>query len=256
MSIFREVSGVVMDVMSLLMPRTCLVCGRVLLEDEDCVCSACRYNIPLTGFSQSKDNPVKLLFDNELPVEAATAMFWFVRETEWQRIIHKFKYAGRWFFAQKMGEWLGEELRNSGDFDDVDMIVPVPLHLRRRLKRGYNQSEQLAIGISRRMGVECDFRSVCRRSYNESQTTKSRVERWGNVARIFEVRRAERLRGRHILLVDDVLTTGATISSCAIEIIKACEGDVRISIASLAVSNRISKDKYSFQKNINSVECS
>lgn len=239
MSIFCDVSGVVLDVVSLFMPRTCLVCGRPLLENERSVCVVCRYNIPLTGFTKRKDNPIKIIFDNILPVEAATAMFWFVSGTEWQRIIHKFKYHGRWLFAQKMGEWLGEELRDSGNFEDVDLIIPIPLHFRRRLIRGYNQSEQLAFGIGRKLGAQCDFGAVRRRLYNESQTSKSDVERWSNVAEIFEVQSVERLRGRHILLVDDVLTTGATMSSCATAIIRACEGDVRISIASLAVSRRI-----------------
>ena len=239
MSIFYDIAVVLRDVSSLFLPRTCLACGRVLLENEGCVCLACRYNMPLTNFAKRKDNPIKLLFENVLPVESAAAMFWFVGGTEWQRIIHNFKYYGRWFFAQKMGEWLGEELLDSGNFDDIDMIVPIPLHYRRRLRRGYNQSEQLALGVGRKMGVECDFRSVRRRHYNDSQTSKSRSERWDNVEEIFDVRRAERLRGKHILLLDDVLTTGATMASCASAIVKACEGDVRISIASLSVSRRI-----------------
>lgn len=239
MSIFYDIAVVLRDVASLFLPRTCLACGRVLLENEGCVCLACRYNMPLTNFAKRKDNPIKILFENVLPVESAAAMFWFVGGTEWQRIIHNFKYYGRWFFAQKMGEWLGEELLDSGNFDDIDLIVPIPLHYRRRLRRGYNQSEQLALGVGRKMGVECDFRSVRRRHYNDSQTSKSRSERWDNVEEIFDVRRAERLRGKHILLLDDVLTTGATMASCASAIVKACEGDVRISIASLSVSRRI-----------------
>lgn len=239
MSIFYDISAVVLDMLSLVLPRTCIACGRVLLENEGCMCLACRYNMPLTNFSRHKNNPIKLLFENIMPVEAATAMFWFVGSTEWQHIIHKFKYHGRWFFAQKMGELFGEELCDSGNFEDIDLIVPIPLHFHKRMMRGYNQSEQLALGVGRKMGVECDFRSVCRRLHNDSQTKKSRFERWDNVEDIFEVRRVERLRGKHILLLDDVLTTGATMSSCAMAIISACEGDVRISVASLAVSRRI-----------------
>lgn len=243
MSIFYDIAGVLRDTTSLFLPRTCLACGRVLLERESCVCLNCRYNMPLTNFSARRDNPIKLLFENVIPIESAAAMFWFVGGTEWQSIIHKFKYYGRWFFAQKMGEWLGEELRDSGNFDDIDLVIPIPLHYRRRLKRGYNQSEQLAIGVGRKMGVECDFRSVRRRRYNDSQTSKRRSDRWDNVEAIFEVRRVERLRGRHILLVDDVLTTGATMASCASTILDACEGDVRISVASLAVSRKIIQER-------------
>ena len=243
MSIFYDIAVVLRDVASLFLPRTCPACGRVLLENEGCVCLACRYNMPLTNFAKRKDNPIKLLFENVLPVESAAAMFWFVGGTEWQRIIHNFKYHGRWFFAQKMGEWMGEELLDSGNFDDIDLIVPIPLHYRRRLHRGYNQSEQLALGVGRKMGVECDFRSMRRCHYNDSQTSKSRSERWENVEEIFEVRRVEKLRGKHILLIDDVLTTGATMASCASAIVKACEGDVRISIATLTVSRRIMNER-------------
>lgn len=239
MSIFCDISGVLRDVASLILPRTCLACGRALIENESCVCLACRYNMPMTNFSKRKDNPVKLLFENVLPVESATAMFWFVGGTEWQHIVHSFKYYGRWFFAQKMGEWLGEELQDSGNFEDVEVVIPIPLHYRRRLRRGYNQSEQLALGVGRKMGVKCDFSAVRRRLYNDSQTSKSHSERWENVEAIFEVRNVERLRGKHILLVDDVLTTGATMTSCASTILKACDGDVRISIATLTVSRRV-----------------
>lgn len=243
MSIFYDISTVLRDVASLFLPRTCLACGRVLLENEGSICLACRYNMPLTNFAKRKDNPIKLLFENVLDVESAAAMFWFVGGTEWQRIVHNFKYHGRWFFAQKMGEWMGEELLDSGNFDDIDLIVPIPLHYRRRLHRGYNQSEQLALGVGRKMGAECDFRSVRRCHYNDSQTSKSRSERWENVEEIFEVRRVEKLRGKHILLIDDVLTTGATMASCASAIVKACEGDVRISIATLTVSRRIMNER-------------
>ena len=239
MSIFSDISGVVMDMASIVMPRSCIACGRTLLENEGCICLSCHYNMPLTNFAKQKDNPIKELFENLLPIEAATAMFWFVGGTEWQRIIHNFKYHGRWFFAQKMGEWLGEELRDSGNFDSIDLIVPIPLHFGRRFMRGYNQSEQLALGVARKLGVECDFRSVRRSMYNVSQTTKRRAERWDNVENIFDVRTAKRLRGKHILLIDDVMTTGATIASCASAIIRACDGDVRISIATLAVSRQI-----------------
>lgn len=236
MSIFSDISSVVLDVASLILPRTCLACGTPLQENESGVCLVCRCNAPLTGFAQQSENSIKWLFENTLPIEHAAAMFWFERDSEWRRIIHSFKYHGRWYFAQKMGEWFGEELRKSGNFADVDVIVPVPLHFRRRLMRGYNQSEQLALGIGRKLGVRCDFDAVRRRLYNDSQTSKTRTERWDNVDAIFDVRSAKRLRGRHILLVDDVLTTGATINSCASAIVRACEGEVRISVASLAAS--------------------
>ena len=176
MSIFCDISGVVVDALSLVLPRTCIACGRVLMEGESCMCVACQYNMPTTNFAKQKSNPVKRLFENVLPIESASALFWFVGGSEWQRIIHNFKYHNRWLFARKMGEWLGQDLRASGNFEDVELIIPIPLHFRKRLFRGYNQSEQLAIGVARSMGVKYDFRSIYRSRYNDSQTSKSNSE--------------------------------------------------------------------------------
>jgi ComF family protein len=132
-----------------------------------------------------------------------------------------------------MGRWYGEVLRESGEYDDVDVIVPIPLHPKKILKRGYNQSFYIAKGIAKELGSVVDSRSVKRVVNNPSQTTKSGTMRWQNVERIFRVSHPEHLHGKHILIVDDVLTTGATISSC-VTAISALVPDCRISIASLA----------------------
>ena len=238
MSILYSALGVLRDVASLFLPRTCIACGDALRDNERGICLVCRYNAPLTDYATQAENPIKLVFENLFSVEQATAMFWFELGSDWRTIVYNFKYHNRWLFAVQMGEWFGEELKMGGLYDDVDVILPVPLHYRRRMKRGYNQSELLAVGMARKMGIGYDFRSLKRVRCNESQTNKSRTERWANVDDLFEVRGAERLRGRHILLVDDVLTTGATINACAEAIIRACEGDVRISVATLAASTR------------------
>lgn len=170
-----------------------------------------------------------------LPVERAAAFLWYVEGSPWRRVIHNFKYGGRWRVAYDLGRWYGVCLREGGLFADVDVVVPVPLHWRRRLGRGYNQSEYLARGIAQELGVECDFGSVRRSRYNASQVSRSAAERWDNVEGIFGVRHPERLQGKHILLVDDVFTTGATIMSLGSEILSRSEG-VRLSVAVLATS--------------------
>ena len=175
MSIFCDTAAVLRDVASLFLPRTCLACGRALLESEEGVCLACRYNMPMTNFSKEGENPIKQLFENMLPIEAVWSMYWFMGGTEWQRIIHKFKYSGCWYFAQKMGEWLGSELMDSGEFGDVDLIVPIPLHYRRRLLRGYNQSEQLALGVGRKLQFR-RFGCDCSHSASLPQTTQTRIQ--------------------------------------------------------------------------------
>lgn len=233
------VGSIYRALLSLLFPPRCPVCGTLAENGRGDICIDCRTSIPTTGLIDEPDNAMEQVFWGYLPIEQAAALFWFQKDSNWQALIHRFKYSGRWALAQLMGRWLGDELRRSDRFDGVDLVIPVPLHWWRRMRRGYNQSEHLAIGISRAMGIAYDFGALKRSHYTRSQTTKRRIERWKNVADIFTVRHAERLRGRHILLVDDVFTTGSTLASCAEAILKACDGDVRISIATLAASQQL-----------------
>lgn len=152
-------------------------------------------------------------------------------------MIHAFKYHGRWRLALEMGTWYGACLADAGAFADADALVPVPLHWIRRLGRGYNQSEYLAAGLARALDKPVWTGILRRRRSNPSQTGARTPDRWSNVQDLFALRRPERLAGRHILLVDDVFTTGATLVSCA-EAILAAVPDCRISMATLAVSAR------------------
>ena len=223
------------ELRDLFLPPTCPVCGRELAEGNRTVCSACRMAAPLTGFWREVDNPVVRKFWGLVPVVNASAFLFFVHGNGYRELIHGFKYHGQWHQAYEMGQWYGGELARGGLYADVDTVVPVPLHIRKRLSRGYNQAEYIARGIAASLGVPVDTGSVKRHRYNPSQALKEHRDRWKNVDGIFSVAHPERLKGRHILLVDDVLTTGATITSCA-EAVMAAVPDVRISIAVLAVS--------------------
>ena len=242
MSIFSDIWCVVEDILSLVFPPSCIICGGEVEEEHQEICFACRQRIPMTGFLTERNNPIWNLFNFHLPIEDAGSLYWFIEDSDWRKVVHRFKYSGQWLLAKKMGGWLGREILHSDNFNNIDLIIPIPLHPLKRMWRSFNQSEYLALGVADALGVPCDSRSVQRSRYNESQTRKRRGERWENVENIFSVRRPERLRGRHVLLVDDVLTTGATILSCANAIYKACEGDVCISIVTLAVSKRSFSD--------------
>jgi ComF family protein len=172
-----------------------------------------------------------------MPVERAAAFLWYVEGSQWREAIHRFKYGNMWRTAYNLGRWYGAYLKQSGLYDDVDAVVPVPLHWWRRLTRGYNQSEYLADGIAKCLGAKVERRAIYRSRYNRTQTSRSHSERWQNVEGIFAVRNAERLQGRHILLVDDVFTTGATIMSLG-ETILAAAPDARLSVATLAATPR------------------
>jgi ComF family protein len=154
-------------------------------------------------------------------------------------MVHRFKYGGEWNIAESMGRWYGAELRESGLYDDVDVVIPVPLHPLKTLRRGYNQSRYIGAGIARELGVELCTDAVVRRRNNPSQARLKRGERWESVDNLFRVTKPERLRGKHILIVDDVLTTGATLYNCMLAIHTALP-DARISFATLAVTQRIS----------------
>jgi len=173
-----------------------------------------------------RDNPVARKFWGLVPVQEACSMIFFTQGNAYRSMIHGFKYRGQWRTALRLGRWFGTELRESGLYGDVDVVVPVPLHYRRLLSRGYNQAEYFGRGIAKALGVPLDARSVVRSGYNRSQArTADRSERWDNVKGIFSVRRPASLAGRHLLLVDDVLTSGQSMADYKEEI-ERCGGKV------------------------------
>lgn len=230
-------SSLIYDLRSLFIPRSCAVCGGVLPPSKHLLCSMCEATAPLTNLWQEPANPMMERFWGLLPIEHASALFWYVEGSPWRDAVHRFKYGGQWLSAYDMGRWYGALMRESGLYATVDAIVPVPLHWWRRMWRGYNQSEYIARGIARELGVKVLSHAVVRHRYNQSQTHQSVFRRWANVEGIFRVRRADELRGRHILLVDDVFTTGATIFSLGETILRAVP-DVRLSVAVLATTRR------------------
>lgn len=229
-----SIVGSILDALrTLVIGDGCMICGGYAEDREHRVCTKCRISIPLTGYYQEEDNPIKERFSVFAPVHRASALYFYDVDPMWREVVHRCKYRGQWRLAYNMGRWYGAILRESGEYADVDVIVPIPLHPLKRLKRGYNQSYYVAKGISRELGAKVDNRSVKRIVNNPSQTTKSGTMRWQNVEHIFQLRYPERLQTKHILIVDDVLTTGATIASC-ITAIYGGVTDCRISIASLA----------------------
>lgn len=229
--------NIITHITSLLYPRECAACGDTLTQGEQFICTACRFRIPVTGFVEQDENPIKERLAALMPIKRASALFYFINNSDWRHLVHDFKFHGRWRYAYNLGVWFGHELLSSGLYDDVELIIPVPLHDRKLLNRGYNQSDHIAYGIASVLGAKVERHALVRTVNNRSQALRSRNERWANVEGIFEVRHPKKLSGRHVMLVDDVITTGATILACYEAMMAACP-DIEVSVAALAASQK------------------
>lgn len=214
---------------SLFYPKVCASCGINLDDDEDIICLTCFYSLPETNFHLLKDNSLSKLFWGRFEFENATAYFYYSKKGMVQKLLHRLKYRGYKEIGVYLGREYGKILKKCDLYKTVDLIIPVPLHRNKERKRGYNQSKFFAIGLSETMGIPYNFEVLYRISHTESQTGKKRSERWDNVKDKFISKNAEQLRGHHVLLVDDVITTGATIEASAKAL--ALIPDVKISIA-------------------------
>lgn len=220
---------------SLLFPRCCVVCGSPLARGEECLCTSCNINLPRTGFHLRKDNPVECLFWGRIPgLKRASSFLFYRKGSDFRRILHLLKYGGCKELGEVMGRYMAAELSPGGFFDSVDMIIPVPLHRKKQRLRGYNQSEWIARGIASVTGIPLYTECMIREKNTETQTRKSTFERWENVEGIFRLCDTVHFEGKHVLLVDDVLTTGATTVACA-SAFAGVDG-IRISVLTLAVA--------------------
>lgn len=184
--------------------------------------------------SSLERHPVEKLFWGKFPLERATSFFFYRKGSDFRQVLHQLKYGGQKEIGAIMGRYMASELQASDFFHGVDVIIPIPLHKKKQQIRGYNQSEWISRGIMAVTGIPVDTEAIIRRKNTETQTQKSALERWENVDGIFELHRSEHLAGKHILIVDDVLTTGATTVACASRLAEI-EG-VRISVLTLAMA--------------------
>lgn len=219
----------------LFFPRLCVVCGDKLIEQEQWICLHCLYHIPRTNFHlDPADNQVSRLFFGRVPVEYATSFFFFSKGSKYQTLLHNLKYKGMKELGAEIGKHFAIDLLRSPEFSSVDIICAVPLHPSKEKKRGYNQSRWIASGIAKQMNKELSDNNLKRITATETQTRKSRFARWKNVEGIFELSDPRVFAGKHILLVDDVVTTGSTLEACAQAILS--KTDAKISIATLATA--------------------
>lgn len=226
------------DLLSLFSPPVCCACATVLVRGEQTLCVNCLMKLPQTNFHRMRDNMIEKSFWGRIRIERATSFFFFVKGNDFQHLLHALKYKGRSDIGVYLGKRFGNELVTHPDFRHFDRIIPVPLHTDKLKKRGYNQSEMIARGMSKAMNIPVDTKTLIRSTFTETQTKKSRIERWENVKSVFAANPDTNLNGCHILLVDDVLTTGATIEGCAQALLDK-NPDVKISVATLAYAHTV-----------------
>lgn len=221
--------------LELFYPSLCITCGERLATNEKYLCFHCWSDIPVTNYQTSRENKVAQLFWGRAPVENATSYFSYKKGSNYQQLIHFIKYRGLKELGYETGRRFGVVLAGSEYFRNIDIILPVPLHPAKLKKRGYNQSEWIARGISESLNKPVSVENLIRRIYTSTQTRKNRFERWKNVENIFEVIHPQKLENKHILLVDDVVTTGSTLEACANELQKV--KDVKVSVATLGFAD-------------------
>ena len=220
------------EILNIFYPNVCLCCKNPLTVQEDTICLTCRFDLPITNFSSEIENLVEKTFYGRVQVESGTALFYFLKPSNVQQLIHELKYKGQQQVGEFTGNWLGEELLLSGRFENIDCIVPVPLHKNKLKKRGYNQVTIFGETLSKKLNIPFYEDVLFKTDASKTQTKKLRFDRWKNAQHKFIIHNSEKISNKHILLIDDIITTGATLESCAKTILNAY--NTKVSIATIA----------------------
>lgn len=213
-------------------PHNCLGCGTDVLDGDAALCIQCFSNLPVTGFIQQPGNPVEKVFYGRTNIAAAGSAFYFTKDSVIQNLMVELKYRGNKQAGFYMGRLLGMQLAETQRFNTVDTIVPLPLNAKKERKRGYNQARVIAEGIQAEWNRPVLNNAVARKLFTNTQTQKGRIERWQTMQDVFEVKDTAALEGKHVLLVDDVVTTGASLEACAAPVLQV--PGVTVSIATIA----------------------
>lgn len=220
------------DFMSLIYPRTCEGCEQVLFEHEQYICNACQLTLPKSNYVTNTTNPIQTALAGRVPAVRSASLFDFEKEGRVQKLLHALKYEGQQQLGVLLGEMLVDHLANTDFFNEIDVVVPVPLHDNKLKQRGYNQSACFAKGISDASGIPVNTSILMRTGETSTQTKKKKFERWENVGSVFTLTDHAFFQNKHVLLVDDVITTGATIEGCW-QALKEVD-NISLSLASIA----------------------
>lgn len=220
------------DLFHIFYPEQCIICENALSDGEQLICVFCSHDLPLTNFSFEKNNTVETSFYGRVNLQAATALFYFYKNSKVQKLIHELKYRNSEEIGKFFGDWLGDDLVQSKRFNEIDFIIPVPLHQEKLKLRGYNQVTKFGESLSEKLGIPFIENVLIRKTYTKTQTFKQRQDRFQSIEGVFDVFDKNIIKNRHILLIDDVITTGSTIEACCLALKQIPK--VKISIATMA----------------------
>jgi ComF family protein len=228
--------AILADTLHLFYPHLCAGCGSDLLQDHELICIRCIVNLPHTGFASQPGNPVEKMFWGRMNLHAGHSECYFDKAGLVQQLVHELKYRGNQEIGIYLGRLMAGSLVASGRFSAIDCLVPLPLFAGKERKRGYNQAAIICKGLSSIMDLPVLWDAVKRENATETQTKKHRAERWENVSGSFVLNEPERLTGKHVLLVDDVITTGASLEACGEVLLQAPLGS--LSVCTLAIATK------------------
>ncbi|PHR11486.1 MAG: amidophosphoribosyltransferase [Aequorivita sp.] len=219
--------------LNLLFPRVCVGCKQQLMTLEEVLCTECIHSLPIASFHKTGNNILKDKFYGRFLVKNATALIYFQKRGLTQELLHNLKYRGKKEVSTFFGNWLGAELSEIDSYKEIDLVIPVPLHKQKLKKRGYNQVEGFGLEIAKALNIPYRDDILIKISKSGSQVLKTRILRF-EAEEVFSIQNLEAIKDKHVLLVDDIITTGATLEKCTLQLLKG--ENVTISIATIAVA--------------------
>ena len=231
---FKKTKTLLSNLASLLYPKLCVVCGEPLIENENFFCFTCLLNLPKTHYHLIPENQAIERLAGKISLVKASAFFYYNKGGIAQKLITEIKYKGNMELGEWIGAYIAKDMSSSDFFQEIDYLVSVPLHKSKEKKRGFNQAEKIAEGISKETNIPLKTSNVFRDKANTSQTRKGVFERWKNTQNLFDMKNPELFEDKHILLIDDVLTTGSTLEALAQSLLKS--DGVKISILTVAIT--------------------
>lgn len=225
----------VKNLLNLFFPKVCEACNNVLTDNELVLCSTCRHHLPVTNFHFQNSDTVKKTLYGRVKLENATALLHFSKKGIVQQLLHNLKYRGHESISTYLGKWMAADLDEAAAYKDIDVVIPVPLYKTKLRKRGYNQVTQFGKEIAKVLKAEFNTNVLIKTKPTKTKVFRSRLSRWQQDTTVFAISENSSLQGKHILLVDDIITTGATIEACATELLKI--DNVKLSLVTMAIAD-------------------